>query len=113
MSDTVNIRVRLHFPGARVGDVIAVDKDQAERLVNAKYAEFTDDGPTKELVEAPKVIDSGPASEPLVHLPEDSALKAEWEAVASALGIPIEDADGKAYTKAVIMDEVKAALGSS
>jgi hypothetical protein len=114
MSDLVNIKVRLHLPEARVGEVIAVSPERADRLVNAKYAVFTDEKATKEIADpAPASSASGALTTPITELPPQSALKAEWEAVAQSLGISLEDDEGNALTKADLIEAVEAAVGSS
>jgi len=101
MADLVSIRLRLHYPGHRVGDVIKMDAEQADRLVNAKYATYEDEAVAYEPVEPDEVT-------PAVDLPAESAVKPEWVAVAKNLGI---DTDG--LTKAEIIEVVTEVVGSN
>jgi hypothetical protein len=109
MSEQVSILVRLHLPGAKVGDVITVDRDRADRLVNARYATYTDEKPTADYVDEPTVIPpTTAAGPPVTDLPADSAVKAEWVAVAETIGVETEG-----RTKADIVEDVKAAVGQT
>jgi hypothetical protein len=104
MADQVSIRLRLHYPGHKVGDVIKMDAAEADRLVNAKYATYEDAAPGEPVYVAPE---PGAAPEgPVVELPADSALKSDWVAVAENLGLETED-----KTKDEIVKAVKKAVG--
>jgi hypothetical protein len=111
MSDLVNIRIRLHIPGARVGQVVAVEKDRAARLVAAKYAVYVNEEPEAVLeVEYPPVPDEGVAVDPGTTLPDVSDKKAAWAAAAENLGIDLYREDGSDKTKQELIDEVTAAV---
>jgi hypothetical protein len=102
MADQVSIRLRLHYPGHRVGDVIKMDAEKADKLVNAKYATYEDEQPAAveyERVEPDEVV-------PAVDLPAEYAVKAEWVKVADNLGIETDT-----LTKAEIIEVVKDAVG--
>lgn len=102
---STHVQIRLPIPEGRPGETVKVSDHRAAALVRNGYAVVVG------VQTGPEVVLEGVATgvaPPVVELPDEKALKAEWEEAAGALGIDVE---GK--TKAEIIAEVEAAVGHS
>lgn len=106
MSDLINVRIRLHLPEGKIGDVIAVSTERAEALVNGRYATYADEDETPVAIISEGPAPVAPAPGPQVDLPAVSDVKQKWIDVAESLGI-----DTEGMNKTEVVDAVTEAVG--
>jgi hypothetical protein len=114
----VYVKVRLHIPGARVGDVIGVSEERAQKLVNARYASYTDEqaeqgAATVAVLQPTALAYASTVDSPVTELPNVSDLKAAWITAAEAIGVDVAREDGSAKNKEELVADVTAAVGGA